>query len=230
MLETHGRYAKYLRLAHESVFSIYFALLLVSLNEFAQGFSWASPGKLRQLYLSYRHPQAVRGIDDAAGERYAAFILVWFLACIIFFLLRLFARFRSTRAVVRAFAGIVVVAGFPALCVYSGALRLFFLQMEILAAAICVLLYLYRFRRTSVWLGLALSTIHFGTWTVFGSSNFLFGFVVLWPGWDWIWYTWSLSPFFAFSALGFCSAVLWSLETTAQTIALATLPHEGTGA
>lgn len=191
---------------YELFFSVYFALLLVSINQVTAESSWV--WRLRTFYISHRFPHAHRGIDDAAGVRFTSFILVWLVAVILCATFRLLASFPSARIGLSILVGTVSVAGLPLAHLYSGHREMFFLEVEVFLAVICVLVYTFGRWPRSKQLKFALLFVHFALWAVVFWNSFSLDLDVLWPAWDRYWLTY-VNGGLSFVLLAVCSTLCW---------------------
>jgi len=185
------------------LFSLYFAGLIISVDQAPAGFDVV--GRVRRLYVSYAYPGSVRGVDDFAGVRFTSFILVWLLCALILVCLRLLGR-SPARRLLSIFVGTVAALGLPLAYLYTQTNRPLFLELELVIAAACILLYAHRNWPPPGLLTLALIVLHFGLWTGFWSELGLF---VVWPGWDWLWLRYELARMI-YPLLGLAVTLVWA--------------------
>ena len=209
MTKDSGRRTGWLRWIHMLLFSLYSALLVLSANAVAWGFSWAI--KLRIFYVSHRYPHAVLPMDDNYGVALAAFLLVWVLAAAIFLSVLLLGRFHVDGVILREFAGFVAIVGLPLVLWYSKVGFMLVLEVEVVILAACAFLYVYRKWPVSTPLSLFLLILHFGLWAGESKNSLLPGWILFWPLWHWVWRAglpwWLVHPL-----LGFCFSVIWGLH------------------
>jgi len=188
------------------VLSVHVALLVVSVHESAYPLSWSI--RMRNFYVSHYHPQLGRPMDDNYRVQIATFVLVWALIATIFLCLFSASRLRFLNSGTKLFGGICALLALPIGCLFQGHIQVF-LEVELVAAFVGLLLWTYEKALTATWLSIVLLMLHFGVWTVFCSYHSFRGLAVLWPGWHWAWgindLAWFVYPF-----LGFCSSMLWA--------------------
>ena len=177
MIEGVPQFRKRARLLHEIAFSIYFPRLLMMVND------------LRSI----QHPSQRSWVDDLqllmagvgrAPSYHFAFTFLWAMsAAVLFLCLRMLARFSISDVFLRTFAGIVAVIGFPLAAgyiSYLGYLHMLgsiprallyayapyrWLAIEVMAALVCVLLYVFLKWPSKARWGLLLLGLHFAVWT-----------------------------------------------------------------
>jgi hypothetical protein len=196
-----------LHLLFQSVLSLYIALLVVSVHESAHALSWSV--RLRNFYVSRYLPQLGRLMDDNYRVQVATFVLVWVLAALIFLSLLSGSRLRFLSSGMELFGGICALLALPIGCFYQGHTQLF-LEVELVAAFVGLLLWTYGKTLTSTWLNVVLVALHFGLWTIFCSHQSFGGWILLWPGWHWAWGIYDLA-WIAYPLLGVCSMMLWGI-------------------
>jgi hypothetical protein len=207
------------RTTYEFLFSLYLSALVMSVEEMGyfpwRDFSWTTLIRLR--IFSYFHPQAPKPIDAPHEERLIAFLLAWLLVILIFFSLRLFARFSFMRVPLNIVAGLVALGGLPAVLWYICYENRVLLTVQIVVSAFCVLLYAYR-RWPAPWrMSLALLVLYFGssTWVAWRPCGtfraFPLVFFALWPGFDWVLGTYPRMQNI-FPLLGFVFSVVWGIH------------------
>jgi hypothetical protein len=204
-----------IRLIFEILISTYFALLAVAASvSSGSRYNWILD--VRSWYLSIRSPHAARGIDDVAGLRFTAFVLVWLLAAAIFVLLRALQRVSLIpRTVPTLCGGLVATLGLPLAYVYSHGGFMLTFYVELLFCLVAVILCSLGKWVLSPPASLLLLVLHFGFWTCIFLDSFSMGFLLIWPGWDH-----SISrTYFApalYSVLGLCCAVAWFFKLNAE--------------
>jgi len=180
-------------LLHEVFLSMYSSFLFVWSKE-SRPFAWST----RYLYFWHPHAVSLSRIDFLVF--YLELFL--FLAVAIFLCLRLFRRFSLARVLLRAIAGVVAIAGFPAVCVYRQGLPLFFFDVEFVLAAVCFLLWADRKWPVPAPLSVFLLILHYAFWSFFGAGIHLAGWRWTWGIWDYAW--------FVYPALGFTYTLVWA--------------------
>lgn len=169
------------RFFHEVAFSIYFPLLLITANTMASAQhpetnSWAD--KLYTLTIGDKQSQ-----PDGHAHRFAFFLLWGAAALVLFLCVRTLSGLSFTDFLLRTFAGVVAVAGFPLVSGYltfRGYLHMLgsfprallyayaphnWLAVEVTASLVCVFIYAFgKWNRRTRW-GLLLLALHFGVWT-----------------------------------------------------------------
>jgi hypothetical protein len=203
MSKITGHDNQYLRLVYESLISVYLALLVISAEE-SRGSSWAS--RIQTFYVSYRYPGAPRGTDDNYRFYVVIFLSVWLSAAVIFLCMRLMARYSFTSRVLLNIFGIVAVAGFPLACLYHDHGALFFLEVELAIAGLCLVLYTYQKWPVSAPLNFFLLTGHYALWTLACGEGLWAGVLLFWPGWHWIY---QIDPKFIYPFLGIAASLSW---------------------
>jgi len=218
---TTARYPNYVRYAHELMFSICVAGLVIWLNDATSG--WRnSPGDripwiLDMEFLLTRNPLPPPSVDDPKLRFTFAFLWAVSALCI-FLLLRLSARFSLTRKSLRIIGGIVAVAGFPLAFVYARRNNPLPL-VEVAIALVCIYLYLYRnWPRKAYW-ALLLLVLHcaFWSWCAWAMRHYpplgdpaaLAGFPLLWPG-STLTRATTEAPELIYPCLGFLATRAWS--------------------
>jgi hypothetical protein len=145
----------------------------------------------RLLYFVYAHsPFAIPTVlrNDPYSQYFAALVLASAVICFLFF--RIAARLSAATAVLRISAGVVAVAGLPL------SLRLIqpfpvILFVEIIAASVCVLMYVFGKWNVPYLISILLLGLHFAFWS-WGALHQMF----FWP---------------LYPVIGFCSALVWAL-------------------
>jgi hypothetical protein len=198
-----GHDNQYLRLVYESLISVYLALLVISAEE-SRGSSWAS--RIQTFYVSHRYPGAPRGSDDNYRFYVVIFLSVWISAAVIFVCMRLMARCSFTSGVLLNIFGIVAVAGFPFACLYHDHGALFFLEVELAIAGLCLVLYTHQKWPVSAPLNVFLLIGHYALWTFVCGEGLWAGVLLFWPGWHWIH---QIDPKFIYSFLGLAASLSW---------------------
>jgi len=192
------------RLLHQIAFSIYFPLLLITAN----------------AVKSIQHPAGKSWIDDlqllTAGAWHTpsyrfAFCLLWATSMATLFLcLHMLARLSFSDVFLQTFVGITVVAGFPLTVLYisfPGYLHMLssfprallyayaphrWLGVEVMAALVCIFLYVFVKWPTKTLWGLLLLGFHFAIWT-------------------WFVFIGGERSLIVFPALGFLASLAWGL-------------------
>jgi hypothetical protein len=199
-----------LRLAYEILFSLYSSVVVMSAEE-TRGFSWSTT--VYHWYALYRDP-SVRKPHSPHAERVIAFFLAWLLVILIFLSLRVLARFSFGRLPLQAIAGFVAIGGLPAALLYCGFGNRILVTALIILSVICVLVYVYRKWPASDPVALAILVLYFAfttlvAWRSWGT--FPLGFLVLWPGMDWILGTYRQTQN-VYPLLGFVLSVFWGIR------------------
>jgi hypothetical protein len=192
------------RLLHETMFSIYFALLIVWANTQTGRNPWVV--RLRLLFAPGR---PLHTFMDAR-LRLAMGVLWGLFAVIVFLCLRMFSRFSFTDFFLRTFAGMIAIAGFPLAYMLCFHLYLGWTVVEPAVALVCASLYLYRGWPISLPWSILLLVIHFGLWTLAACNPRIPvpGWFLLWPGYDWMPLT-RHYPNLIYPLLGFFSTLCW---------------------
>lgn len=196
-----------LHLLFQFVLSVYLALLVVSVHESVLALSWSI--RLRNFYVFHYRPQLGRLMDDNYRVQVATFVLVWALMATIFLCLFSASRIRILNSGMKLLGGMCGLLALPLLCLYQGHTQLF-LEVELVAAIVGLLLWIYGKALTVTWLTIVLLTLHFGVWTMFCSYRSFRGWILLWPGWHWAWGIYDLA-WLGFPLLGVFSTVLWAM-------------------
>lgn len=186
------RQSGHLRWLNELLFSLNAALLIIPVASVRMRHPilmiiGRSLFNFAYIHWPFAVPWVVRDTDPS--RKYFA-ALVPASAALLFLLFRITARLSLTRAFLRTAPGVVALAGLPV------ALRLLepfplALFIEVVAAALCALLYLYGKWKLPSPISIFLLVLHFGFWS-WGALH--------WLG---LWMTYPL--------LGFCSALIWGL-------------------
>ncbi len=195
---------------YDSLFSIYFALLLVSAHESTKVFSWSI--RLRNCYVAHFRPELARLMDDTYRVEVSTFVLIWISAAVVLTCMHFLRRFSPKDHFLRIFVGGVATGGFPLACLYSGGGRLLFLEVELVIATACVVLASLRIWPVSTPLNVLLLILHYSLWSSLGEGfRFVGGWYAFWPGWQWVraisGVAWLIYPVF-----GFCLALMWAVS------------------
>jgi hypothetical protein len=189
------RNPKYLGRVHELLFSAYFSLLFVGMEE-SRPFAWTTRGR----FLYFWHPHAV-------GLRLTDFLLFYlelFLipAVAMFLCLLVMRRFSFTRALLRRIGGILAVAGFPLVCMYSRGTDVLLLEVSLPMSAICFVLWVYGKWPVSTPVNICLLVLYYTLCVLFSggphSSN-----------WGWARGIWEYL-YFVYPTVGFCYTIVWA--------------------
>jgi len=194
------RSINYVRWLHELLFSIYFALLVVTEETWKVGSAFL--GRLgypliHHLYhfLAYLH----HSTRYSPGLLFHTMALWWLLAVIVFVCLHLLGQIAFIRVFLRSVAGFIGVAGFPLFWLHLGNLTRLsdaaarWLLVETIVIAICVVLYLCRKWPTNPTFSVLIVVLHFGLWG--------------WITWDAI----SIGFWSIYLLLGICTSLVWGL-------------------
>jgi hypothetical protein len=208
--QTPNRSLGLLRLAHEVLFSIYFALVIVSVNQFRPIAWWVRVESLYAVYLSDRY-----GVERAAHSNHSDLILTGFLmvcalAAVIFMILRLLGLFPRLQNAIWAFAGAVIIAGLPVLEWSRGVNRLPYLGAEVLIISACAVLYALGRWPVSAPLNIFLLVSHWSLWAWVTWGGYLPSWYLFWPVWKWhglMRDRWHL----VYPIFGLCCGIAWGL-------------------
>jgi hypothetical protein len=203
-------------------FAVYLPLLMIFANDAGSG--WTNslgdrvPWVLQAKFLLTGDYRTHSLIDDSKLR--LAFVVLWAVSALgVFLALLVLGRFSFTRVFLRVGAGLVVVAGFPAICVYLWrnlyAYRDVSLTVIEMALAL-VLTFLYagwQWPRSAAWM-IVLLILHFSfwSWCAWGLRYFAIpgGVPLLWPGFRATRLT-TEAPQLIYPWLGFLASVAWSL-------------------
>lgn len=207
MVKTMREGAGYVQLLHELVFSLYLPFLVVSAHE-AGGRRWA----VKLIYWGVSHGYLGKsfGMEDYRVDL-VDFLFLWTSVVLIFFILRLSSKLSITRLVLKYFAVIVAVAGFPVAALYQlqrADSRMLFFSAELILVGLCLVLWMRAKWPVSNRVSIVLLLVHYAFWSILESSPG-YAWYVLWPFWQWAWpirkYMW-----LAYPLIGLCSTLLWS--------------------
>jgi len=221
---------KYARYANEIAFSIYLPGLLIWVNDVSS--RWANqPGDrvpwVLQLKFFITGDYGRHDLGDDPKLRFA-FILLWVLSAVgVFLLLRILARLSFTHVLLRTFAGIVAIAGFPLTLVYAylgaphaqtpgrSVAGFSWALVEVAAALVCAFLYVSGRWPHRVFWAISLLVVHSAFWSfcAWGMRDSLFpwgGVPLLWPGYNLTRLTLE-TPQLIYPWLGSLATVAWAL-------------------
>jgi hypothetical protein len=189
------------------LFSIYCALLVISLHESAKDMSWSV--SLRNFYVSHRYPDLNRMMDDDYRVAVAAFLLIWALACVIYVFVSVVERFSFARFPLWALIGAVAFLGFPLVCFRFNRAPL--LASELAVVGVCVAFWAKGRWPVTNPVNVLLLVIHFVYWSTFGGGYLLVGGqYLMWPGLYRTLSVW-MHSWLLFPVLGFTLCLLWAL-------------------
>jgi hypothetical protein len=193
------------------LFSIYLPLLIVTTHQVR----WSTT-----LYIAWmsRYAPEMRHRADPNNRilQLVTFLLVWFLAFVVYLSASLLERIPRTRALVGVFVGMVGFVGYPALCWYFNFAPL--LALELVVGAACVCAWALKRWPVPATVSFLLLCIHFAFWSAFGGGDFLEGgWYLLWPGYlrtsrlyQYGWLTYPL--------LGLVLVLLWGARVSHSTV------------
>jgi hypothetical protein len=181
----------YLRWLNASLFSLNLALLVIPVVSVRMKYPVLMIGQRIFSFVSshwpFPIPWVVR-IAEPNGLGFAALVLCS--AGLFFVIFLMTARLQLVANFLRLVPGIVAVAGLPVVIKLLQGIP-FALYVEVVAAAVCVLLYLYGRWRLPSLVSILMLGLHFAFW-FWGTARV-------------IWY-WPVYPL-----IGFCSAVVWGI-------------------
>ena len=207
MADTKDRSALRVCLLHEVLFSVYLPFLIVTVHENANGSDWAN--RLVHWAVSTHRLRPTASIEDYRVQ-VVDFLLLWLSAAVIFLCLRLLMRFSLTKPIVRGFAGLCALAGFPVAGMYEKTGRLFSASALLIILMSSIALFLWARhkwpeRRT---VNISLLVLYNAVWSSLfhGLGR---GWIAIWPSWHWTWPAWKYM-WVAYPVLGLCLTLVWA--------------------
>ncbi len=223
MNEFNPKARKWVRWVHELLFSFNFAWITTRYEGIRGGglVPWLPNSRFSSIvYVFLEHLSWRLHIQEPPSVLVLE-VLSFFVAIVVFLVLRLLARFSLTGGFLRTFVGVFAIAGFPffALC-YPWALfqpfqieshGLWFFVCEAVVAFICGILYYLRKWPLPALFSILLLLSHFGLWG-WETWNYvsipreiqIYGF---WSLGIWV----STTFYFAFPVFGFLSSLAWGV-------------------
>jgi hypothetical protein len=190
--------------------SLYLSVLFVSAEEL-RDLSWSTAARL--LIFSHVNPNSPRPIDDPYTERLTAFVLVWLLALVLFFAIRLLTLFPFARRPLNLSLGFLAVDGLPAVLLYTGYLNRKLAAIAIFLGAAYVVLQVVAKTILSIRLSAMLLVVYFSSlvsleWYIWG--KFPLAFYAGLPQLDWVLGTYRIMGNI-YPCLGLVVAVMWGM-------------------